>query len=204
MKQQLCYNNKRLVVASSNAGKLKEFSALLMPLGIQVISQEELGVASVPEPFSSFLENALAKARHAANVTGLAALADDSGLCVSALQGAPGVHSARYAGPLADDSANNLKLLSALHGCTDRRAYYVCVLVWIRSPDDPMPVVIQQAWHGHITETPKGNQGFGYDPYFYIPELGCTAAQLSLADKNQISHRGKALQALLTHIERTP
>ena len=204
MKQQFCYNNKRLVVASSNAGKLQEFSALLMPLGIQVVSQEELGVASVSEPFASFLENALVKARHAANVTGLAALADDSGLCVSALQGAPGVHSARYAGPLADDSANNLKLLSALRGCTDRRAYYVCVLVWMRSPDDPMPVVIQQEWHGYITETPKGNQGFGYDPYFYIPELGCTAAQLSLADKNQISHRGKALQALLTHIERTP
>lgn len=204
MKQQLCDNNKRLVIASSNAGKLNEFSALLMPLGIQVVSQAELGLASVPEPFSSFLENALAKARHAANMTGLPVLADDSGLCVAALQGSPGVHSARYAGPLADDNANNLKLLGALHGCADRRACYVCVLVWLRSPHDPMPVVIQQEWHGYITETPKGNQGFGYDPYFFIPELGCTAAQLSLAEKNQLSHRGKALQDLLTHIEKTP
>lgn len=204
MKQQLCDNNKRVVIASSNAGKLKEFSALLIPFGIQVVSQHSLGVTSVPEPFPSFLENALAKARHAANATGLAALADDSGLCVAALQGAPGVHSARYAGPSADDHANNLKLLNALDGCADRRAYYVCVLVWMRSPEDPMPLVIQQEWHGYITETPKGNHGFGYDPYFYIPELRCTAAQLSLADKNQLSHRGKAMQALLTHIERTP
>lgn len=198
--QQFCRDDNRLVLASANLGKLKEFSTMLASHGIEVVSQKEFGITSVPEPFPSFVENAFAKARHVANISGLPTLADDSGLCVPALQGLPGVHSARYAGSLANDERNNLKLLDALRDCTDRRAYYVCVLVWIRSMNDPMPIVIQEEWHGHITEAPKGDQGFGYDPYFFIPELGCTAAQLSLMQKNQISHRGKAIRALLEKI----
>lgn len=189
-------NFNNLVLASSNSGKLRELSALLAPLQIQLSLQSELGIESAEEPFSTFVENALAKARHAAHLSGLPALADDSGLCVFALGGAPGVHSARYAGEQATDAKNNMRLLDALADKADRRACYVCVLVLVRHALDPLPIIVQAEWYGEITDVARGSNGFGYDPYFYIPSFSCTAAELSADKKNEISHRGQAMRLL--------
>ncbi|MBV8047373.1 MAG: non-canonical purine NTP pyrophosphatase, partial [Paludibacterium sp.] len=158
----------QLVLASNNAGKLREFSALLAPLGIRVVAQKDLNVPECPEPYGTFLENALAKARHASRVTGLPALADDSGLCVTALGGAPGVLSARFAGEPKSDARNNQLLVERLRGVADRRAWYVCVLVLVRHADDPHPLVADGVWHGEIQDQPAGAGGFGYDPYFLL------------------------------------
>ena len=187
---------RRIVLASSNAGKLREFRALLAELDFTVIAQGELGIASAEEPHLTFVENALAKARHAAVHSGLPALADDSGLCVAALGGAPGVHSARFSGSNADDDSNNAELLRRLHGQAERRAHYTCVLVAVASADDPEPLIAEARWPGTIITQPRGEGGFGYDPLFLLPELGRTAAELPPDEKNRISHRGQAMREL--------
>ncbi len=191
---------RRVVLASSNAGKLRELRDLLAGLGFDVIAQGDLGIESADEPHLTFLENALAKARHASESSGLPALADDSGLCVAALQGAPGVRSARFAGPAADDAANNAELLRRLQDHGDRRAHYTCVLVAVASADDPEPLVADARWQGEILQSPRGAGGFGYDPLFLVPERGCTAAELSADEKNRISHRGQALRELVRRL----
>ena len=191
----------KLVVASNNPGKLREFGALLAPLGWETIPQMELGVPECEEPHGTFVENALAKARHAAACTGLPALADDSGLCAHALGGAPGVHSARYAGEPKSDADNNAKLIAELAGKADRRAHYVCVLVFVRHAEDPQPVIAEGEWHGEIVDAPRGSGGFGYDPYFLLPEAGLTAAELDATRKNQQSHRGQALAQLVERLK---
>lgn len=191
---------KKVVLASNNAGKLREFDALLAPEGWALLPQGEMGVPEAPEPHPTFLENALAKARHACEYTGLPALADDSGLCVKALSGAPGVYSARFAalnGGEKSDRANNLYLQQQLEGVADRRAYYVAVLVFMRSATDPQPVVAQAQWQGEIISEPRGSNGFGYDPYFYLPEWNKTVAQLEPAQKNASSHRAQAMRLLV-------
>jgi XTP/dITP diphosphohydrolase len=190
----------RVVIASNNPGKLRELEALLLPLGIQALAQSQLGVGEAEEPHDTFLENALAKARHASRATGLPALADDSGLCVAALEGAPGVHSAYFAGTEGDreqrDARNNAKLIAELANVADRSAFYYCILVMVRGPEDPTPLVADGAWHGEIAAAPRGDNGFGYDPYF-VPRGGnLTAAQLAADAKNRMSHRGQALAAL--------
>jgi len=194
----------RLVLASNNPGKLKEIRALLAPLAIEVIAQSELGIGEAEEPHQTFLENALAKARHASAASGLPALADDSGICVEALGGEPGVDSAYYAGKEGGrderDARNNAKLLDALEGAADRRARYCCVLVLLRRADDPLPIVAEGVWHGEIARVPRGGGGFGYDPLFLIPGLGRTSAELDAAEKNRISHRGRALAALVARL----
>jgi len=192
---------QKIVLASNNAKKLKELSALLMPLGIQLIPQGELGVPEAEEPHHTFLENALAKARHAAQLTGLPALADDSGLCVKALGGAPGVQSARYAGEPKSDARNNEKLLAALTGVADRRAHFVSLLVLVRHGDDPQPLVAEGEWHGEIIDQYQGEGGFGYDPLFYVPAEKATAAELSAEVKNRLSHRGQAMARLLERLK---
>jgi XTP/dITP diphosphohydrolase len=194
----------RLVVASGNAGKLREFRRLLAPLGIEVVPQAELGIPEADEPHITFVENALAKARHASAWAKLPALADDSGVCAAALGGAPGVQSARYAGEPKSDARNNEKLVAALAGRTDRRAHYVCVLVLVRHADDPEPIIAEGAWHGTIVDTPRGAGGFGYDPYFLDPTVGLTAAELPLETKNELSHRGKAMRALISRLRAEP
>jgi len=194
---------KQLVLASGNSGKLREFAALLAQFDFEVLPQSAFNVPEADEPHCTFVENALAKARHAARLTGLPALADDSGICISALDGAPGVYSARYAGEPKSDARNNEKLIAALHDQTDRRAHYVAVLVLVRRADDPQPIIAQGEWYGEIVETPQGENGFGYDPYFYLPEFGLTAAQLSATQKNRISHRAKALAQLITKLGAT-
>lgn len=186
----------RIVLASSNPGKLREFAALLSAQGLTVIPQQELGVTVADEPHSTFLENALAKARHAAAASGLPALADDSGLCVAALGGAPGIRSARFAGERAGDRDNIDELLRRMSGVGDRRAHYTCVLVAMRSPDDPEPLIADARWHGEILEVPRGSGGFGYDPLFFVPAEGKAAAELDASVKNRISHRGLALAEL--------
>lgn len=191
---------KRLVLASNNAGKLKELQAALAPLDIEPVTQEALGIAEADEPYSTFIENALAKARHASRASGLPALADDSGICVVALGGAPGVRSARFAGEPRSDGRNNKRLLDVLHGETDRRAWYHAVLVMVRHADDPQPLVAEGSWHGEITQAPRGQGGFGYDPIFWLPQLGCTSAELDLVTKQTLSHRGQALRALLARL----
>jgi XTP/dITP diphosphohydrolase len=191
---------RRVVLASSNAGKVREFRALLAGLDFTVIAQGELGIESAEEPHLTFVENALAKARHAAVHSGLPALADDSGLCVAALGGAPGVHSARFSGPNADDDSNNAELLRRLQGTADRRAHYTCVLVAVASADDPEPLIAEARWHGAIVTQPRGTGGFGYDPLFLLPELGRTAAELPPQEKNRISHRGLAMRELARRI----
>jgi XTP/dITP diphosphohydrolase len=192
---------KRLVLASANPGKLKEMRALLAPLAIEVVSQAELGVAEAPEPHPTYLENALAKARHASRAAGLPALADDSGLCVDALAGAPGVHSAHYAGTEGSrdvrDARNNARLLAELGARTDRAARYVCIVVLVRHAEHPEPLVAQGRWEGSIALAPRGANGFGYDPLFVVPRRGLTAAELDPAEKNRISHRAKALERLV-------
>ena len=190
---------KRLVLASANPGKIREIGALLAPLSIEVAAQSTLGIAEAAEPHCTFLENALAKARNACRASGLPSLADDSGLCVDALNGEPGVHSAYYAGTEGSreerDARNNDRLLKEMQD--ERRAHYVCVLVLLRHADDPRPLVAEGLWHGEIARSPRGANGFGYDPLFFLPDLGKTAAELDPEHKNRISHRGKALSSLL-------
>jgi len=190
----------RLVLASGNEGKLREFRRLLAPLGIEVMPQAELGIPEAPEPHVTFIENALAKARHASAHARLPALADDSGVCVRALGGAPGVQSARYAGEPKSDARNNARLIAELKGVADRRAHYVCLLVLVRHAEDPEPVIAEGAWHGRIIDAPRGEGGFGYDPHFLDEASGLTGAELPLAQKNAISHRGKAMRALLERL----
>jgi XTP/dITP diphosphohydrolase len=195
---------KHLVIATGNAGKLREFRELLEPLGITVLPQSNFGVPEAEEPYCTFIENALAKARHAARLTRLPALADDSGLCVDALGGAPGVLSAIYAGLPKSDARNNQKLMEEMHGVTNRAAHYHCALVLVRRPDDPEPLIAEGQWHGILLDAPRGSGGFGYDPYFLDPEYGQTGAELPLAVKNRISHRGKAIALLLARLQRHP
>ncbi len=188
--------SQTIVLASNNAGKLKEFGELLGPLGFIVRAQREFDVPEADEPHPTFVENALAKARHAACLTGLPALADDSGICAHALGGAPGVHSARYAGEPKSDGRNNDKLIAELSAHADKSAHYYCVLVYVRHADDPQPVIAEGRWDGEVIATPRGQGGFGYDPHFLLPALGRTAAELSAEEKNRLSHRGQALRAL--------
>ncbi|NWG38456.1 MAG: RdgB/HAM1 family non-canonical purine NTP pyrophosphatase [Hydrogenophilaceae bacterium] len=191
---------QKIVIASGNPGKLREIRRILEPLDFQVVPQSDFGVPECPEPHVTFIENCLAKARHAALHTGLPALADDSGICVDALNGAPGVYSARYAGEPKSDQRNNEKLIAALKGETNRKAHYYCVIVLVRHPDDPQPLIAEGSWHGEIIDTPRGQNGFGYDPYFYLPEFGKTGAELEPDHKNAISHRGKALELLVSKL----
>ena len=188
---------RTIVLASNNAGKLEEFSSLLAPLGLALRKQSELGISEAEEPYATFVENALAKARHVAQLSGLPALADDSGVCVPALGGAPGVLSARYAGEPKSDARNNQKLIQDLTAHEDKSAYYYCVLVYLRHAQDPQPVIAEGRWDGEIIATPRGANGFGYDPHFWIASLNKTAAELSAEEKNQLSHRGQALRALI-------
>ncbi len=196
----------KLVLASGNPGKLREFQQLCEPLGLTLLSQAALGIAEAEEPHCTFIENALAKARHASRASGLPAFADDSGICVNALGGAPGVHSARFADAAGDreaqDARNNAKLMASLAGKGDLGAHYVCVIVLVRHADDPEPLIAEGRWHGKIIDAPRGDGGFGYDPYFFLPALNKTAAELPAAEKNKISHRGKALAELAVKLGR--
>ncbi len=189
---------RRLVIATGNPGKLREFQWLLEGLPFAPVSQASLGVPAPPETGTTFRANALLKARHAAAATGAAALADDSGLEVDALGGAPGVYSARYAGPGADDAANNAKLLRALAATPDaeRHAVYRCVVIYVDGPDDAAPLCAEGVWEGTIVDAPRGRGGFGYDPHFWLPELRKTAAELDVDEKNRLSHRGRAMREL--------
>ena len=200
---------KRLVLASGNPGKLREFRQMLAPLGLEIVPQAELGIGEADEPHATFVENALAKARHASAASGLPAFADDSGICVAALGGAPGVQSARYAGPPAagsptgreeQDARNNDKLVAALAGAADRSAHDYCVIVLVRHAADPEPLIAEGRWRGEVTREPRGANGFGYDPYFLVPELGRTAAELDSEQKNAISHRGRAIAQLVSQL----
>jgi XTP/dITP diphosphohydrolase len=187
----------KLVIASANSGKLREVQAILAPLNITAVSQKELGISEAAEPYFTFVENALAKARHASHLSGLPALADDSGICVDALDGAPGVFSARYAGEPKSDASNNEKLVKELSGQSNRQAHYFCVMVLTRHANDPEPIIAEGAWHGEIALTPRGENGFGYDPYFFLPALRKTSAELEREHKNRISHRALALAQLI-------
>ena len=189
---------KQLVLASGNVGKLRELSVILDDLGYQLHAQSEYGVGEIAETGTTFVENAIIKARHAASITGLPALADDSGIEVDALDGAPGVYSARFSGPAADDAANNALLVKRLQAVPDaeRSARYRAVIVFMRHAGDPSPLICEGSWEGMIQLQPAGEGGFGYDPYFFLPELGCTSAELSAVEKNRISHRGMALVEL--------
>ncbi len=196
------------VVASGNQKKLQELSTLLVPFGFQTVAQADLGISPPPEPHPTFVENALVKARHASALSGLPAIADDSGICVPALGGAPGVYSARYAeraGAGSGDADNNAHLIAELasrpRNGSGHLAYYVAVLVWLEHADDPLPVVAQGLWHGQVVSKPAGEGGFGYDPYFYLPALGKTAAQLTAAEKNAVSHRGQAMALLREQLQ---
>ncbi len=199
---------EKLVIASGNQGKIREIAHLLAPLHIEIVSQSAFNVPECPEPYGTFVENALAKARHASQHTGLPALADDSGLCVQALQGGPGVLSARYAGPqpakslLTQDERNNDKLLTAMERVADRRAYFYSVLVLVRHPQDPQPIIADGVWHGEILREFRGSEGFGYDPLFLDTQTGKTVAELPLEIKSQLSHRGQAMVKLLQQLER--
>jgi len=192
---------KKLVLASSNPGKLREFEMLLSPLGMEIVPQASLGVSDAEEPHGTFVENALAKARHASHRTRYPALADDSGLCVKALAGEPGVHSARFAGEPRSDTRNNEKLVQLLADKDDRRAHYYCVIVLMRHVDDPEPVIAEGSWAGEIVVVPRGANGFGYDPHFFLRDFGKTAAELDPEQKNIVSHRGKALRRLLAKLK---
>lgn len=192
----------QLLLASNNAGKLKEFSALLAPLGIsQIVPQGQLGIPEAEEPYGTFIENALAKARHASRLSGLPALADDSGLCVDALGGAPGVLSARYAGEPKSDQRNNEALLAALDGIDNRQAHYYCVLVLVRSAEDPQPIIADAVWRGHILPAARGEGGFGYDPLFQAQGYEMSVAEMASAEKNRISHRAQALAQLVNRLQ---
>lgn len=188
---------EKIVLASGNAGKVKEFTRLFAERNVTIIPQKELGVKDVPETGTTFVENAIIKARHAARETGLPAIADDSGLVVNALGGAPGIYSARYAGENAQDLDNIEKLLAALSNNQDRRAHFFCMLVFMRHHDDPVPLISEGYWHGTITHEITGTGGFGYDPVFHVPSHNCTAAELDRQLKNAISHRGQAMNFLL-------
>ena len=192
---------KKLVLASNNAKKIKELNALLYPLGFEVIPQGQLGIPEAEEPHCTFVENALAKARHAAKLSGLPALADDSGLCVAALDGAPGVYSARYAGEPKSDARNNEKLLADLGETCNRAAHVVSVIVLVRHAEDPQPLIAEGEWHGEILPALRGEGGFGYDPMFYLAEYDKTAAELDAATKNCVSHRGQAMQQLIARLQ---
>ncbi len=192
---------QKLVLASNNAGKVKEFQALLSPFHFEVIPQGALGIPPAQEPYDTFVENALAKARHASSASGLPALADDSGICAHVLGNRPGVHSARYSGEHANDATNNQKLISELSNQSDRSAHYVCALALVNSADDPKPLIVETSWHGVIVEEAKGANGFGYDPHFFLPELNQTAAELDPTQKNLISHRGQALRELISQLQ---
>jgi XTP/dITP diphosphohydrolase len=189
---------KRVVVASSNAGKLVEIREVLADSGVELVTQQELGIIDAEETASTFVENALLKARHAARISGLAALRDDSGLCVDALAGAPGLFSARYAGRHGDSAANILKLLGVLRDVPDaqRGAHFHCTIVMLAHADDPAPLIAEGLWHGQILHAPRGDRGFGYDPVFFDPLLNSGAAELDPAVKNRVSHRGQALAKL--------
>ena len=209
MREAQCRQSMRkVVIASGNPGKLREFEQMLAPLDIEIMSQSQLGITEADEPHATFVENALAKARHASRLTGLPALADDSGICVAALGGEPGVHSARFAGEPAtgvndreaQDRRNNEKLIVQLKGQRDRRAHFYCVIVLVRRGDDPEPLIVEGRWHGEVIDAPRGANGFGYDPYFYLSELDRTAAELPPEKKNAISHRGRALAVLLARL----
>lgn len=187
----------KLIIASGNPGKLKEIRQILSPLGFEAIPQSEHGVPEAEEPHLTFLENALEKARHASRLTSMAALADDSGICVRALHGEPGIHSARFSGEPKSDVRNNEKLLDLLENCEDRRAHYYCVIVYLRHALDPEPIVAEGRWEGELLRAPRGEGGFGYDPLFFDPVLGKTGAELEHETKNRVSHRAKALAELL-------
>lgn len=192
----------KIVIASNNAGKLREFRHMLAPIGIEVVTQAELGIAEAEEPHVTFVENALAKARHVSKLSGLPALTDDSGICVEALNGAPGVYSARYAGDHPkSDRANNEKLLRDMQGVADRRAHYYCALVLVHSADDPQPIIAEGEWHGEIAHAERGGGGFGYDPMFWLPELGKMCSELTHEEKHAISHRGRAMKVLLERLK---
>lgn len=192
---------QKLVIASNNSGKLREFQHMLAPLGIEVLTQAQLGISEAEEPHVTFIENALAKARHVSRLSGLPALADDSGICVAALGGAPGVYSARFAGEPKSDQRNNEKLIRDMQGVSDRRAHYYCVLVLVRHADDPQPVIAEGEWHGEIAQVQLGEGGFGYDPLFWLPELGKMSAELTRDEKHEISHRGRAMKVLLERLK---
>lgn len=194
---------QKIVLASGNQGKVREFTSLFAEYGVDVIAQKELGVEDVPETGTTFVENAIIKARHAAKVTGLPAIADDSGLVVDALGGAPGIYSARFAGEDATDSDNIDKLLVELAGSDNRKAHFFCTLVFMRHAGDPVPLVSQGKWEGEILSAREGDGGFGYDPVFNVPSHNCTAAQLDKTEKNRISHRGNALAILLESMRNT-
>lgn len=191
---------KRLVIATGNAGKLREIRHLLEPMDIEVLPQSDFNIPEAEEPHCTFIENALAKARHASRITGLPALADDSGICVDALGGAPGVYSAIYAGEPRSDAHNNEKLLAALRGVENRNAHYHCVMVVVRRFDDPEPLIAEGEWHGVVLDEARGGDGFGYDPYFLDLEHGKTGGELSIEVKNRISHRGQALAVLINKL----
>ena len=193
---------RKIVLASSNQGKLREFSTLLAPYDIEIVTQDQLGIEPAEETGQTFVENAILKARHASAASGLPALADDSGLEVDALNGAPGVFSARYAGPGAKDGDNNQKLLAALQEVPEaqRTARYHCILVLMRHALDPTPLICQGSWEGVILQEPRGTGGFGYDPLFWLPEQQCSVADLPAEQKNQLSHRGRALRQLVEQL----
>jgi len=190
----------KLVLASNNPGKIREFKDLFAGIGIELIPQAEFNVPEIDEPYFTFIENALHKARHCSKYTGLPALADDSGICVNALNGGPGVFSARYAGVPKSDLNNNLKLVKELKPFTNKSAYFYCLLIVVRSHSDPQPIVADGIIKGEIIDTPRGSNGFGYNPIFYIPELGQTMAEISSDTKNQISHRAIAIKNLMAKL----
>lgn len=192
---------KQVVLASNNQGKLREFKEMLGQIGIEILPQGDLNIPAADEPHATFIENALEKARHASQASGLPALADDSGICVEALNGAPGIYSARFAGEPANDQNNNAKLIASLQNIHNRRAHYVCALVLVRYPKDPEPIIAMGHWYGEIIDQAQGTGGFGYDPHFFIPSLGKTVAQLSPAEKNIQGHRGQALKNLLAQLQ---
>lgn len=194
---------KNLVLASSNKGKINELQRLLSPLGWHVLPQSHFHVHDATETGSTFSENALIKARHAAQISKLPAIADDSGLCVDALRGAPGIYSARYAGKQASDADNNIKLLYDLKNtpAEKRTAHFHCALVFVRYADDDNPIICERTWKGAILEAPQGENGFGYDPLFFVPSHQCSSAQLSMNEKNKLSHRAQALQALVAKLQ---
>ena len=196
-------SQQKLVLASGNKGKLKEFGQVLAPLGFEVVPQSEFNVPEVDETGLTFVENALLKAREASRVSGLPAMADDSGIEVDALNGAPGIYSARFSGPGATDQKNNDKLIQELSGLSEqeRTARYWCVLVYLRHADDPTPIIAQGSWEGRILEAPQGDGGFGYDPLFWVESEGCAAAQLTSEQKNKLSHRGKATLNLVAQLK---
>jgi XTP/dITP diphosphohydrolase len=192
----------KIVIATGNEGKLREIQHLLLPLEIEVLPQSGFNIPEADEPYFTFIENALTKARHTSLHSGLPALADDSGICVDALQGAPGIYSARFAGEPKSDARNNEKLLQALEGVEDRHAHYYCVMVLVRNPEDPQPLIAQGIWQGEILQAPRGEGGFGYDPLFLDAKTGKTGAELPMDIKNRISHRGHALRDMLHLIEK--